>query len=200
MQVTVQDVMTRSPIAVPAETTIEQVLDTLGDRRRSLGLRHDRENRLAGIVTDYEVLKHQVLGGDRTQAAETLMNRNVPTVHPEDSAMAVCPQFRDGRLARMAVIDGEGHLVGNLARRDVMRMMLTIERMACESPIAPPIRPDRSARERSLPRSVPKSPVSRPRHGLKPIGVLDAPSSTRSLTRSLTPLVDALVDAVVAPG
>ena len=87
------------------------------------------ENRLAGIVTDYEVLKHQVLGGDRTQTAETLMNRNVPTVRPEDSALAVCPQFRDGRLARMAVIDGEGHLVGNLARRDVMRMMLTIERM-----------------------------------------------------------------------
>ncbi len=137
MQVTVQDVMTCSPIAVSVETTIEKVLDTLVTEGVPSVYVTTAENRLAGIVTDYEVLKHQVLGGDRTQAAETLMSRNVPTVHPEDSALAVCPQFRDGRLARMAVIDGEGHLVGNLARRDVMRMMLTIERMACESPISP---------------------------------------------------------------
>jgi CBS domain-containing protein len=136
MQVSVQDVMTRSPIAVPAETTIEKVLDTLVTEGVPSVYVTTAENRLAGIVTDYEVLKHQVLGGDRNETAETLMSRNVPTVHPEDSAMAVCPQFRDGRLARMAVIDGEGRLVGNLARRDVMRMMLTIERMACETPIA----------------------------------------------------------------
>jgi CBS-domain-containing membrane protein len=135
MQVSVQDVMTRSPIAVTAETTIEKVLDTLVTEGVPSVYVTTAENRLAGIVTDYEVLKHQVLGGDRTQAAETLMNRNVPTARPEDSAMALCPQFRDGRLARMAVIDGEGRLVGNLARCDVMRMMLTIERMACEPPI-----------------------------------------------------------------
>lgn len=154
MQVSVQDVMTRSPIAVTAETTIEKVLDTLVTEGVPSVYVTTPENRLAGIVTDYEVLKHQVLGGDRNQTAETLMNRNVPTVHPEDSAMAVCPQFRDGRLARMAVIDGEGRLVGNLARRDVMRMMLTIERMACE-----PVNPAADLSRAGAPRSVP-SPLS----------------------------------------
>src|ERR1700685_3035408 len=127
MQVTVQDVMTRSPIAVPSETTIDEVLETLVTEGVPAVYITTSENRLAGIVTDYEVLKHQVLGGDRTQSAATLMNRNVPTARPEYSALALCPQFRDGRLARMAVIDGEGHLVGNLARRDVMRMMLALE-------------------------------------------------------------------------
>ena len=134
MQVTVEDVMTRSPIALPKEATIDQVLDALVTEGVPSVYVTTKENRLAGIVTDYEVLKHQVLGGDRTQTAETLMNCNVPTVRPEESAMAVCPQFRDGRLARMAVIDDEGRLVGNLARRDVMRMMLTIERMTRETP------------------------------------------------------------------
>jgi CBS-domain-containing membrane protein len=138
MQVTVQDVMTRSPIAVPTETTIEQVLDTLVTEGVPSVYVTTHENRLAGIVTDYEVLKLQVLGGDRTQTAETLMNRNVPTVRPEENALAVCPQFRDGRLARMAVIDGEAHLIGNLARRDVMRMMLALDRMAHETPISTP--------------------------------------------------------------
>ncbi len=150
MQVTVQDVMTRSPIAVPTETTIDQVLDTLVTEGVPSVYVTTPENRLAGIVTDYEVLKHQVLGGDRMQTAETLMNRNVPTVHPEESALAVCPQFRDGRLARMAVIDGEGHLIGNLARRDVMRMMLTIERMTHETPPAAADAP-RSSASRMVP-------------------------------------------------
>jgi CBS-domain-containing membrane protein len=134
MQVTVQDVMTRSPIAVPSETTIDEVLETLVTEGVPSVYVTTRENRLAGIVTDYEVLKLQVLGGDRTQTAETLMNRDVPTVRPEESALAVCPRFRDGRLARMAVIDGEGHLVGNLGRCDMMRMMQTIERMTRELP------------------------------------------------------------------
>lgn len=134
--VTVQEVMTRSPIAVPAETTIDRVLDTLVTEGVPSVYVTTPENRLAGIVTDYEVLKHQVLGGDRTETAETLMNRNVPTVRPEENALAVCPQFRDGRLARMAVIDAEGHLVGNLARRDILRMMLTIERTSPGTPAA----------------------------------------------------------------
>jgi CBS-domain-containing membrane protein len=137
MQVTVQDVMTRSPITVQTETTIEQVLNTLVTEGLASVYVTTHENRLAGIVTDYEVLKHQVLGGDRTQTAETLMNRSVPTVRPEENALAVCPQFRDGRLARMAVIDGEGHLIGNLARRDVMRMMLAMDRLTHETPPVP---------------------------------------------------------------
>lgn len=133
MQVTVQDVMTRSPIAVSTETTIDQVLETLVTQGLPSVYVTTGDNRLVGIVTDYEVLKHQVLGGDRTQTAETLMNRGVPTARPDDSATALCSQFRDGRVARMAVIDAEGHLVGNLARRDVMRMMLAVERMASET-------------------------------------------------------------------
>lgn len=105
MQVTVQDVMTRSPIAVPTETTIEQVLDTLVTEGVPSVYVTTHENRLAGIVTDYEVLKHQVLGGDRTQTAETLMNRNVPTVRPEERHGGLSPVSRwpvgtDGRHRR----------------------------------------------------------------------------------------------------
>ncbi len=125
--ITVQEVMTRAPIAVPTSATIEQVLDTLVGEGVGAVYVTTAENRLAGIVTDYEVLKHQVLGDDCTLTAETLMSRQVPTVGPQDSAVALCPQFRDGRLARMAVVDEEGRLIGNLGRRDVMRMMRALD-------------------------------------------------------------------------
>jgi CBS-domain-containing membrane protein len=139
MQVTVQDVMTGSPIAVRQEATIDEVLNTLITEGVQSVYVTTAENQLAGVVTDYEVLKHQVLGGDRKETAETLMNRTVPTVSPDECALAVCPQFRDARLARMAVIDAEGRLIGNLSRSDVMRMMLKLERMQCEK--VEPVRP-----------------------------------------------------------
>jgi Mg/Co/Ni transporter MgtE len=74
-----------------------------------------------------------VLGGDRTQPVEALMSRTVPTVKPQDNALSLCHQFRDGRFARMAVVDEQGRLIGNLSRGDVMRMMVACERMEREN-------------------------------------------------------------------
>ena len=116
MQVTVQEVMTGSPISVQQDTTIDEVLNTLITEGVQSVYVTTPENHLAGVVTDYEVLKHQGMGGDRKQTAESLMSRTVPTVGPQECAMAVCPQFRDARLARMAVVDAEGRLIGNLSR------------------------------------------------------------------------------------
>jgi CBS domain-containing protein len=129
MQVMVKDVMTRCPVAVSSQTTIDEILNTLVTEGLASVYVTTAENRLAGIVTDYDVLKHQVLGGDRTAKAESLMSRSVPTVHPNESAIALCPKFRDGSFARMAVVDDDGRLVGNVSRRELMRMMLAMEHM-----------------------------------------------------------------------
>jgi CBS domain-containing protein len=134
MQVNVEDVMTRCPMVVSSQATIDEVLNTLVTEGLSSVYVTNAENRLAGVLTDYEVLKHQVLGGDRTAKAESLMSRSVPTVHPNDSAVALCPKFRDGSFARIAVVDDDGHLIGNLSRRELMRMMLAMERVESDNP------------------------------------------------------------------
>ncbi len=133
MQVMVEDVMTRCPAAVSPQATIDEVLNTLVTEGLASVYVTTAENRLAGVVTDYDVLKHQVLGGDPTVKAESLMSRSVPTVLPSDSAVALCPRFRDGSFARMAVIDNDGHLVGNVSRRELMRMMLAMEHVEPKS-------------------------------------------------------------------
>ncbi len=129
MRVRVEDVMTRSPISVRAEATIDEVLNTLVTEGSPSVYVTTADDRLAGIVTDYEVLKLQILGGDRTQRAEALMSRDVPTVRPDEDALPLCARFRDGCLARIAVVDADGRLVGNLSRCDVLRMILSLERM-----------------------------------------------------------------------
>ena len=136
MQVMVEDVMTRCPVAVSPQATIDEILNTLVSEGLACVYVTTAENRLAGIVTDYDVLKHEVLGGERTAKAESLMTRSVPIVHPSDSAVALCPKFRDGSFARMAVVDNDGHLVGNVSRRELMRMMLAMEHVEPET-VAP---------------------------------------------------------------
>jgi CBS domain-containing protein len=144
MHVMVEDVMTRCPVAVSPQATVDEILNTLVSEGLNSVYVTTAENRLAGVVTDYDVLKHQVLGGDRTAQAETLMSRSVPTVHPNESAVALCPRFRDGSFVRMAVVDSDGHLVGNVSRRELMRMMLAMEHVlnqaeaATASAVAPP--------------------------------------------------------------
>jgi CBS domain-containing protein len=133
MQVMVEDVMTRCPVAVSPQATIDEILNTLVSEGLACVYVTTAENRLAGIVTDYDVLKHEVLGGERTAKAESLMTRSVPIVHPTDSAVALCPKFRDGSFARMAVVDNEGHLLGNVSRRELMRMMLAMEHVEPET-------------------------------------------------------------------
>jgi len=129
MQVMVEDVMTRCPAVVSPQATIDEVLNTLVTEGLTSVYVTTAENRLAGVVTDYDVLKHQVLGGAPTVKAESLMSRSVPTVLPSESAVALCPRFRDGSFARMAVIDNDGHLIGNVSRRELMRMMLAMEQV-----------------------------------------------------------------------
>jgi CBS domain-containing protein len=138
MQVMVEDVMTRCPVAVSSQATVDEILNTLVAEGLASVYVTTAENRLAGIVTDYDVLKHQVLGGDRGAKAESLMTRSVPTVHPNESAVALCPKFRDGSFARMAVVDNDGHLLGNLTRRELMRMMLAMEQVEPQDASAMP--------------------------------------------------------------
>ncbi|HET6323199.1 MAG TPA: CBS domain-containing protein [Planctomycetaceae bacterium] len=152
MQVMVEDVMTRCPAAVSPQATIDEVLNTLVTEGLASVYVTTTENRLAGVVTDYDVLKHQVLGGDPTAKAETLMSRSVPTVLPSESAVALCPKFRDGSFARMAVIDKEGHLVGNVSRRELMRMMVAMERVEPTSSVPAAATPGTAIRSVPAPR------------------------------------------------
>ncbi len=153
MQVMVEDVMTRCPAAVSPQATIDEVLNTLVTEGLASVYVTTAENRLAGVVTDYDVLKHQVLGGDPTAKAENLMSRSVPTVLPSENAVALCPRFRDGSFARMAVIDQDGHLVGNVSRRELMRMMLAMEHVEPTSSVAVSAAPGPAIRSVPAPRS-----------------------------------------------
>lgn len=80
----------------------------------------DPSGRLTGVITDYEILKAELIGEAADTPLERLISRGVWTLSPTDDLHVAAARFRDGRHSLAAVIDGD-RLIGGLRRQDVLR-------------------------------------------------------------------------------
>lgn len=58
----------------------------------------------------------------RVQARE-IMNRNYPSLSPEDGMVAACALFADKAVTAVPVVDGHGLLLGEVTRRLLLRAL-----------------------------------------------------------------------------
>jgi CBS domain-containing protein len=126
MMVSVRDLMSPSPAEVTGDTTVAAALDLLLSRGVQELYVADREGNLAGVVTDYELFKAQMTRTVERQRVESVMSRSPACVSADEPVAAVAGMFREARYAQMAVID-RGHLVGVVGRRDVMRLVQSLD-------------------------------------------------------------------------
>ena len=82
----------------------------------------DRDRRLLGIVTEFDLLKAVMEDKLLSQVtAGELMTPNPITVTPDTSAMEIIGQLEGKHLIRMPVVDEDNKLVGVVARRDILQ-------------------------------------------------------------------------------
>jgi CBS domain-containing protein len=122
MQITVRDLMTAWPCAVETSTTIGDVLNLMLQEGISEVYVTDGSGMLVGVVPDYSLLKTQLNRTSEKTLVETVMSRSVQMVHPNSTAIEIVSVFRESRFRRMAVVE-EGRLVGQITRRDLMRLL-----------------------------------------------------------------------------
>ena len=122
MQITVRDLMTVRPCAVETSTTIGDVLNLLLREGISEVYVTDGSGTLVGVVPDYSLLKAQLNRTSEKTPVDTLMSRSVQMVDPNTSVSEIVSEFRESRFNKMAVVE-EGRLVGQIARRDLMRLL-----------------------------------------------------------------------------
>ena len=122
MQFTVRDLMTARPCAVETSMSMGDVLNLLLQEGISEVYVTDRSGKLVGVVPDYSLLKAQLNRVSEKTPVDTLMSRNVQMVHPNTTASEIVSVFRESRFRRLAVVE-EGRLVGQIARRDLMRLL-----------------------------------------------------------------------------
>lgn len=86
----------------------------------------DASGRLVGVLSELDCLE-ALAASAFDQAPPGLvadrMHRDLDTITPEADLFAVVQRFRENIHRRLLVVDGEGKLLGVVARRDVLRAL-----------------------------------------------------------------------------
>lgn len=81
----------------------------------------DRERRVIGMVTEYDLLNALMKGADlRKISAKEIMTRSPILISEEMAGEEIIALIQARHLIRVPVVDSEGRLVGIVARRDIL--------------------------------------------------------------------------------
>ncbi len=122
-KVLVQEVMTRNPISVSQEVSIEVAIDLMVEKNISGVPIVDEGGSLVGLITEYDVLKFYGKSQDQALVYRTcreVMITEIRTISQDASLDVAARIFQAASLRRLLVLDGN-RFVGILSRRDVVR-------------------------------------------------------------------------------
>ena len=121
----VKDYMSKNIVTLDPEMEILRAGHTLISNDISGAPVLDKHGRLVGILSERDCMRvamqadyHGIPGG----LVRDHMSVNPQFVDPEESILKLAQLFVDGRFHRYPVL-ANGHLVGMISRRDVMRAM-----------------------------------------------------------------------------
>lgn len=139
----VADVMTRHVVSVRETTSFKDLVKLLTVHRVSALPVVDESKRLVGVVSEADLIAKAEQGSGAARpgwfaaqqrrrrwrkaqgsAAADVMTPSVVTIVPWASLSEAARRLSDGGLRRLFVVNGEGKLVGVIARRDVLRAFL----------------------------------------------------------------------------
>lgn len=125
LTVTARDIMTTDVITVPADTSVESAARTMFERRISGLPVVDEEGRLAGVVTEFDVIART---GERV---EDIMTRSVISVGEETDTEAIARMLIEQKVRRLPVVR-DGKVIGIISRSDLIRLF-ALTRWSCEN-------------------------------------------------------------------
>lgn len=119
----VMDAMTRTPVVVKPQVTIEEAVKSM--LKRGVGSLLVRENGiLKGIVTEKDLVEKVILKGmdPKKTKVRAIMNKVLVTVKPKADIMEAVKLMSEYNIRRLPVIDKESKLLGLLTVNDVLRV------------------------------------------------------------------------------
>jgi CBS domain-containing protein len=119
---------------VTPRTTLAQVSQQLSARRIGSVLVVDRLDRVAGIVSERDIVHALAVNGSAALAleAEAVMTREVVVCHPDDSIDHVMEVMTRGRFRHLPVVQA-GELLGLVSIGDVVKARLEEARHETEA-------------------------------------------------------------------
>jgi predicted transcriptional regulator len=130
MQMNVTDLMTHPPLVVREDANIRDAVKLLlNDCAPQLDV-VDAQGKLLGSIPDYELLKAQ-LAGEGHHSVTRVMSGSASRIDAEATADFAAALFRDARYCRLPVVE-DGRVIGQIDRRDVMRLLQTVSSLDVE--------------------------------------------------------------------
>lgn len=134
----VSDVMSAPAVTVSRDAPFKSVAAMIGGRKFSSVPVVDDEGRLAGVVTEGDMLArvrhhspallaqllHRSHSADGPATAESIMQAPIGTVSRFASLAVAARHLDDPRLRSLVVVDGERRPVGVVTRKDLLRVFL----------------------------------------------------------------------------
>jgi len=150
MPKTVADVMSRDPISVRPESSLQEAIKIIAERRISGLPVVDQAGKLVGVISEtdlmwretgvtppayimildsviylenpshYERDLHKALG---ETVGEVMTKDSLITVHSDKALQKAAQLMHEKNVRRLLVIDDAGHLIGILTRGDIIRAM-----------------------------------------------------------------------------
>lgn len=128
MQLTVRDLMNSEICGVSAKTHLSDAVRILISSEQTALFITDDEDRMIGVVKENELLSAQLNGCVPTCRLGDLATAPPSTISSGESLSEAAKQIDACGQTAIPVID-HGCFVGIIARRDVMRMLVTLEAM-----------------------------------------------------------------------
>ncbi|CAM3416983.1 CBS domain-containing protein [Hydrogenibacillus schlegelii] len=115
----VQEIMAKRVISVKHDDTVRTAAQRMRDHEIGALPVLDAHDRLAGILTDRDIVRRVVAEGKPdTTAVKEVMTPNPVTVSPTDDVRFVAKQMSEKQIRRLPVVDG-GRVVGMVAVKDL---------------------------------------------------------------------------------
>ena len=118
-----KSIMTKEIITVRNDSEIREAMYILVKKQISGLPVVDSKMQLVGIVSEKDILRLLFSGGQEGKTVADCMTKNVISFGPDESVVNVCAFFITNPYRRVPIVDN-GKLVGVLARRDVISLLL----------------------------------------------------------------------------
>lgn len=138
---TAADIMRQKLVTFKADTSVMDAVAQLLKNSISGAPVVDGSGHLVGVLSELDCTNHLVhcIGhNEPTGWVGDLMSRDPKTVPPDATLMTLAHHFNTLSVRRLPVVDNEGKLLGQISRRDLMRVlhrMAAPERKAKRKPL-----------------------------------------------------------------
>lgn len=124
----VSEVMTRNVVATAPDHSVQEAITLVARHRFRHLLVVTRDQRLAGVISDRDLLRFMIREPQWGAAAVSEVMRTDPiTVRPDTLLSAAITEMLNRRINCLPVVDGDERVVGILTSTDLLRVFRAMQ-------------------------------------------------------------------------